>query len=63
MAKAATLEARRREMIAALAATPSQSTKRARLGDRLQSVTTEMLRAELRTSRPAKRRAPTSPRT
>ncbi|WP_188576798.1 hypothetical protein [Azorhizobium oxalatiphilum] len=50
-------------MIAALAATPSQSTKRARLGDRLQSVTTEMLRAELRTSRPAKRRAPTSPRT
>ncbi len=61
MARAATLQAQRREMVAALAAARRRHDQSARLFRRLRAVTCDILRAELRAARAAKAAAAAGP--
>ncbi|MFG1465222.1 hypothetical protein V5F77_20270 [Xanthobacter sp. DSM 24535] len=61
MAKAATLQAQRRELIAAYARARGKHDKSAGLGRRLATITTNLLRAEIRAAKDAGKARPHEP--
>lgn len=61
MARAATLLAQRREMVAALAAARQRHDQSARLSRRLRALTCDILRVEMRSARAAKAVAEAGP--